>query len=206
MKLNTLGHALPEMNTRRQPRAADGLECARSLVGPAGITIQLRARRVRNAMTPTLLLRHHAWKRTLGLVMLAGVLAACNRQGPDVPTAIDTNPAPKENPNGIGTVEVANDAAFIGSAIDDRGDLVTPQLEFTTGATVYVSVPSKGRKMGDQMEVFWFHDDGQSRKDETKKIEGPFTAFEFKPSEAGKYNVEVDVNNRPIALVEFEVK
>lgn len=157
-------------------------------------------------MTPTLLLRHHTWKRTLGLVLLAGALSACNRQGPDVPTAIDTNQAPKENPNGIGTVEVANDAAFVGSAIDDRGDLVTPQLIFAPGATVYVSVPSKGRMTGDQMEVFWFHQDGRSRKEEHKNIAGPFTAFEFKPSEAGKYNVEVDVNNRPIALVEFEVK
>ncbi len=161
-------------------------------------------------MTPILLdnqrLRHHPWKRTLGVVLLAGALVACNRQGPEQPTAIDSNPASNEDPNGIGTVEVLPNTAFIGSAIDDRGDLVTPQHSFATGSTVYVSVPSKGRKMGDRMEVFWFHEDGRSRKDEDKKIAGPFTAFEFQPSEAGKYNVEVDVNNRPIALVEFEVR
>ena len=144
--------------------------------------------------------------RTLSFVLLACALAACNRQGPDVPTAVDKATAPKEDSNGIGTVEVAPDAAFVGSAIDDRGELVTPQHDFATGDTVYVSVPSKGRKMGDRMEVFWFHDDGRSRKDEAKKIAGPFTAFDFKATEAGKYNVEVDVNNRPIALVEFEVK
>ena len=146
------------------------------------------------------------WKGSLGLVLLACALAACNRQGPEQPTAIDADPATRQDPNGIGTVEVAPDTAFVGSAVDDRGDLLTPQYEFTTGSTVYVSVPTKGRKMGDRMEVFWFHDDGRSRKDEAKKIAGPFTAFEFQPSEAGKYNVEVDVNNRPIALVEFEVK
>lgn len=157
-------------------------------------------------MTPTLKISHRTWKHTVGLVLLAGTLVACNRQGPEQPTAIDATTAPEEKTNGIGTVEVANDAAFIGSAIDDRGDLVTPQIEFTTGSTVYVSVPSKGRKIGDRMEVFWFHEDGTSRKDESKNITGPFTAFEFAPSEAGKYNVEVDVNNRPIALVEFEVK
>ena len=36
--------------------------------------------------------------------------------------------------------------------------------------------------------------------------EGPFTVFEYTPEDAGKYNTEVDVNGRPIALVEFEVK
>ena len=158
-------------------------------------------------MTPTLPIRHHtSWKHTLGLVLLAGALVACNRQGLEQPATVDTNPAAQENPNGIGTVEVANDAAFIGSAIDDRGDLVTPQFTFAIDSTVYVSVPSKGRKLGDRMEVFWFHEDGRSRKEEQKDIAGPFTAFEFKPTEAGAYNVEVGVNNRPIALVEFEVK
>ena len=145
-------------------------------------------------------------RRTLSLTLLACALAACNRQGPETPTAIDAHPAQKEDPNGVGTVEVRPNVAFVGSAIDDRGDLVTPQHDFKTGATVYVSVPSKGRRMGDQMEVFWFHEDGRSRKEEHKKIDGPFTAFDFAPTETGKYNIEVDVNNRPIALVEFEVK
>lgn len=149
---------------------------------------------------------HPARNRIVCLALLACALAACNRQGPEVPTAIDAKPAPKDDPNGVGTVEVAPDVAFVGPEIDDRGDLVTRQHDFTTGATVYVSIPSKGRRMGDRMEVFWFHEDGLSRKEEARKVAGPFTAFEFKPSEIGKYNVEVDVNNRPIALVEFEVK
>ncbi|MDI1252294.1 hypothetical protein [Thermomonas sp.] len=150
--------------------------------------------------------RHRTRNRTLSLILLACALVACNRQAPELPTAVDKTPTPKEDPNGIGTVEVAPDAAFVGPAIDDRGDLVTRQYDFATGTTVYVSVPTKGRKIGDRMEVFWFHQDGRLRKDEHKKIAGPFTAFEFQPSEAGKYNVEVDVNNQPIALVEFEVK
>lgn len=149
-------------------------------------------------MTPT--------QRILSLVLLACALSACNRQGLEQPTAIDTDPAPREDSNGIGTVEVAPNTAFVGSAIDDLGDLVTPQHDFSVDSTVYVSVPTKGRKIGDRMEVFWFHEDGLSRKDEHKKIAGQFTAFEFQPTEVGKYNVEVDVNNRPIALVEFEVK
>ncbi len=157
-------------------------------------------------MTPSFPIRQRTWKHAAGLVLLACSLAACNRQGPEPPTAIDTNPAPKQDPNGVSTVDVAPDTAFVGSVIDAGGDLVTPQYDFGVGSTVYVSVPTKGHNLGDRLEVFWFHEDGLPRKDEHRKIDGPFTAFEFRPSEAGKYNVEVDVNNRPIALVEFEVK
>ena len=144
--------------------------------------------------------------RLLSFALLACVLAACNRQGPQQPVAVDNATAETENPTGIGTVEVEPDAAFVGSQIDDRGDLLTPQHDFGAGATVYVSVPSKGRRLGSRVEAFWFHEDGRSRKDEAKKIAGPFTAFEFQPTDAGKYNVEIDVNNRPIALVQFEIK
>ncbi len=145
-------------------------------------------------------------RRTLTLALLTCALAACNRQGPEAPTAIDAHPAPKDDPNGVGTVEVKPNVAFVGPAIDDRGDLVKLQRDFTVGATVYVSVPTKGRQMGGNMEVFWFHEDGKSRKEEHKNIAGAFTAFDFEAKEAGKYNVEVDLNRRPIALVEFEVK
>lgn len=144
--------------------------------------------------------------RTLTFGLLACALTACNRQGPQEPTPVVKTPEQSVDPNGVNTVVVAPDAAFVGSAIDARGDLVTPQNVFAPGATVYVSVPTKTRKAGDRLEVFWFHQDGNSRKDEAKKIAGPFTAFEFQPTDTGKYNVEVDVNNRPIALVEFEVK
>ncbi len=145
-------------------------------------------------------------RRTLSLALLSCALAGCNRQGPEAPAAIDAHPAQKDDPSGFGTVEVKPNVAFVGSAIDDRGDLVKQQHDFAVGATVYVSVPTKGRRMGSQMEVFWFHEDGKSRKDEHKKIAGPFTAFDFEAKDAGKYNVEVDLNSRPIALVEFEVK
>ena len=39
MKLNAFVHITPETDTRRQPQAGDGLECAPSLVGDAGIII-----------------------------------------------------------------------------------------------------------------------------------------------------------------------
>jgi hypothetical protein len=71
---------------------------------------------------------------------------------------------------------------------------------------VYISVPTKfGRKQGERLEVFWFNQ-GKSQKEDTKNIQGPFTVFEFAPTDAGAYNVEVDANGRPVALVQFEVK
>ena len=86
-------------------------------------------------------------------------------------------------------------------------DAPEPAREFQSGQKVYISVPTKyGRKIGDKLDIFWFHDDGRSRKDDKKPIEGPFTVFEFAPTDAGLYHVEVDANGRPIALVEFEVK
>lgn len=144
--------------------------------------------------------------RMLASLSLSLALVACNRQGPEIPTPVEGGAAQDAGDDGIQTVVVDPNAAFVGAAVDAAGDLVTRQNQFNTGDTVFVSVPSKGRRLGSRVEVFWFHDDGKSRKDESKTISGPFTVFEFQPSEPGRYNVEVDVNTRPIALVEFLVR
>ena len=54
--------------------------------------------------------------------------------------------------------------------------------------------------------MFWFHDDGRSRIDDRKVIAGANTVFELVAADPGPYNVEVDANGRPVALVQFEVK
>ena len=142
-----------------------------------------------------------------GLVACMLVLGACNRQGPDVPKGVDDNTSVDDYGDGINPVAVSPDAAKVGSEADDMGDIPTEVREFDVGQTIYISVPTKfGRKVGDRLEIFWFHDDGRSRKDDTKKIEGEFTLFEFIANDAGPYNVEVAANGRPIALVQFTVK
>lgn len=149
----------------------------------------------------------HRLPRLLASFLFALALVACNRQGPELPKQVDGAAAEGDSGRqGVDTVVVDPNAAFVGGALAENGDIATPQREFAVGDTVYVSVPSKGRRMGSQLEVFWFHSDGRSRKDEQKRMEAAFTAFEFQPEEAGRYNVEVDVNGRPIALVEFEVR
>ena len=142
----------------------------------------------------------------LGLCLLS--LAACNRQGPELPKGVDDNTSYQQDPgDGVQPVMVNPDAAKVGSGVDGAGDVATESREFEAGQTVYISVPTKfGLKVGDRLEIFWFHDDGKSRKDDAKKVEGPFTVFEFISSDPGPYNVEVAANGRPIALVQFTVK
>ena len=145
--------------------------------------------------------------RTLFLLIASVALAACNRQGPQVPKPVDDNTnAPQRRDDGVESVTVNPNAAKAGAEVDGNGDIVTPVHEFKSGQTVYISVPTKfGRKNGEKLEVFWFLQ-GKSQKEDTKTIQGPFTVFEFAPSDTGAYNVEVDANGRPVALVQFEVK
>ena len=147
-------------------------------------------------------MRHLA--RLPAIALLACLLLACNREGPDLSKA-EQAAAQQSEREGVETV-VVDPNAFVGSALTENGDIATAQREFALGDTVYLSVPSKGRRLGSQLEVFWFHEDGRSRKDDQKRIEGPFSAFEYVPEEAGRYNVEVAVSGRTVGLVEFEVR
>lgn len=150
-------------------------------------------------MTPTF--------RIAGSALLLLALAACNRQGPEVPKAVDDNKDAQDQNDGVESVVVSPDAAKVGSEANEAGDIVTETRAFESGQKVYISVPTKfGRKPGERLEIFWFHDDGRSRRDEAKQIAGPFTVFEFSPTDAGPYNVEIAANGKPIALVQFEVK
>ena len=145
--------------------------------------------------------------RFLCLLLAAVALTACNRQGPQVPKPVDDNTSvPQRHDDGVESVVVNPNAAKAGAEVDGNGDIITPLREFKSGQTVYISVPTKfGRKQGERLEVFWFNQ-GKSQKEDTKNIQGPFTVFEFTPTDTGAYNVEVDANGRPVALVQFEVK
>lgn len=145
--------------------------------------------------------------RIAGPALLLLAVAGCNRQGPEVPKQVDDNKEFRDTGDGIQSVVVSPDAAKVGSEANEAGDIVTEARVFEVGQKVHISVPTKfGRKIGDKLEIFWFHDDGRSRRDETKQIAGPFTLFEFSPTDPGPYNVEVAANGRPIALAQFEVK
>ena len=145
--------------------------------------------------------------RITGFALLLLALVACNRQGPEAPKGVDDNKEVHDQTDGVESVVVSPDAAKVGSEVNDAGDIVTESHVFDVGQKIHISVPTKfGRKLGDSLEIFWFHDDSRSRRDERKPIRGPFTAFEFTPVDPGAYNVEVAATGRPIALVQFEVK
>lgn len=146
--------------------------------------------------------------RVLATALVLLAVTGCNRQGPELPRGVDDNKSVDEaSGDGVQSVVVNPNAAKVGSAVDDQGAISAPAQEFSAGQTIYISVPTQyGRKVGDRLEVFWFHDDGRSRKDEQKVIAGPHTVFELIAKDPGPYNVEVDANGRPIALVQFTVK
>ena len=145
--------------------------------------------------------------RIAGSALLLLALVACNRQGPEAPKAVDDNKDVQDQGDGVQSVMVSPDAAKVGSEVDGAGDILTEVREFAVGQKIYISVPSKfGRKPGDKLEIFWFHDDNRSRRDEQKQIAGPFTVFEYTPTDAGAYNVEIAANGQPIALVQLDVK
>ena len=146
--------------------------------------------------------------RSLCLLLAVTALAACNRQGPQVPKPVDDNTsAPQRHDDGVESVTVNPNAAKAGAEVDGNGDIATPMHEFKSGQTVYISVPTKfGRKQGERLDVFWFHDDGRTRKEDRKVIAGAYTVFEMIAKDPGPYNVEVDANDRPIALVQFTIK
>lgn len=146
-------------------------------------------------------------KSLIAIALSCAMLTACNRQGPEAPKGVDDTQSYQETGDGVESVVVNPDAAHVGRAVDAAGDIAEPANRFKAGETVYISVPTKfGLQDGQQLEIFWFHDDGRSRKDDARKIESAFTAFEFVPSDTGEYNVEVAASGRPIALVQFEVE
>lgn len=138
------------------------------------------------------------------LIVSALLVAGCNREGPVIPT----NEAGKSGagPDAREAFVVTGDAGKVGSALAPDQSIATPKTRFAVGETVYLSVPAKNKPPGSRIDVFWFHEDGKSRKDDSRRFERANLAFEFVPKDAGKYNVEIDLNGRPIGLTEFTVQ
>ncbi len=137
-----------------------------------------------------------------GLVLC--LLAACNRDGMQLPGAVEEKQ--DDTRGATDPFEVSATAAKTGSTMGDQGAISVPQTSFAVGDTVFLSMDAKGRRMGDRVRVFWFHEDGKSRKEEEKVLQGPYVHFEYQPTETGKFHAEVDVNDRAIGLIDFEVK
>lgn len=145
-------------------------------------------------------------RRLSVLSLMLCALAACNRDDLQLPGAVADNADDAANRDAADPYIVSGTVGKTGAAIDEHGNINDPKTVFAPNEKVYVSMDAKGRRRGDRVQVYWFHADGVSRKEEEKKIEGPFVAFDFVPAETGKYSIEIDVNERPIGLTDFEVK
>ena len=142
--------------------------------------------------------------RFLAAGLMVSLLASCNRDSLQLPEKVEE--AKDDGREASDAFVVSATAAKIGAAVDDQGAISEPQTSFAIGDTVFLSMEAKGRRLGDRVRVFWFHEDGKSRKEEEKTLTGPYVHFEYQPEETGVFHTEVDVNDNPIGLVDFEVK
>lgn len=143
--------------------------------------------------------------RVLATALVLLMVAGCNRDGLQLPGAVEEKDD-QANREANDPYMVSATAAKIGAAVDESGDISEPRTTFAPNDTVFLSMDAKGRRMGDRVKVYWFHEDGKSRREDEKVLDGPFVYFEYQPTESGKFHAEVDVNERPIGLVDFEVK
>jgi predicted small lipoprotein YifL len=154
---------------------------------------------------------------------LALALAACNKQGPEMPqapadaTPADTTVQPAQAPQdlsdtGVDKVEpvtVRADAIAVGHAVGPNQAVTAAKRAYGTGDTVYASMPTKGHKPGARGYVYWTYQDGRTHKEEAKPVEGEYLNFQFSQADGmkpGKYNVEIDIDDKPVGIVDFTVQ
>ena len=157
--------------------------------------------------------------RSLLVAALAAPLAfgACKRSS--------ETESPAAAPGGAGAqVEAAPPAAApapaafrvtgveLGSAVGPDKRISAPSESFGPGDSFHVSVASEGSAQGVQLTARWTYEDGQVIDETTQTLtgEGP-AASEFHLENdagwpAGRYQVEVLADGRPVGARQFEVR
>ena len=152
---------------------------------------------------------------------LALVLTACNKPAPEAsttpaPTASNAPPPGPQPlpatppPDAVMPVEVKADAIAVGSALGPNQAITAPKPMYSTSDTIYVSMPTKGQPAGGKAHVYWTAaQTGLSVKEEDKPLSGDFINFQISSADGlkpGSYNVEIDVNDKPVGIVDFKVQ
>jgi hypothetical protein len=100
----------------------------------------------------------------------------------------------------------------LGRAIGSDKAISDPKLKFGPDDTIYASVATEGAALSGTLRVKWTFEDGQTVDESTRTLvpSGPErTEFHIsKPGgwPAGKYRVEVFLNDQPAIAKSFEVK
>ena len=87
----------------------------------------------------------------------------------------------------------------------------SPSAQFTLADSIYASASVSGKPAGATASVFWTYQDGTAHKQESKKLAGGQQSVWFSFTKAdgmkpGKYNVEIDVDMKPVGIADFQVK
>jgi hypothetical protein len=100
----------------------------------------------------------------------------------------------------------------LGRAIGSDKAISDPKVKFGPDDTIYASVATEGAALSGTLRVKWTFEDGQTVDESTRTLvpTGPErTEFHIsKPGgwPAGKYRVEVFLNDQPASAKSFEVK
>lgn len=149
---------------------------------------------------------------------LALLLSACNKPAPEATPAPATTTAPQATqeplpatppPDAVLPVEVKADAIAVGSALGPDDAVTAAKPVYTKGDTIYVSMPTKGKPAGGKAHVYWTAaKTGLSVKEEDKALSGANLNFQIAAADLkpGDYNVEIDVNDKPVGIVDFKVQ
>lgn len=107
-------------------------------------------------------------------------------------------------------VTVAANAFPVGSAAGADGAATAAKPAYSVNDTLYASLPAGKFPAGGTARVYWtYAKDGTSHKEEEKKIGSGPVLFQFSKADglqAGEYNVQIDVNDRPVGIVDMIVQ
>ncbi|WP_133480175.1 hypothetical protein [Cognatilysobacter segetis] len=133
---------------------------------------------------------------------------------PDVPGKARRSdgafPGLQKDPLGAVPYTVPANALTLGNALGPNGAVATPASTFTVNDTIHVTFPMTGRTPGAPVTVFWTYQDGRTHHEERGPLPaGTFGHYTFSKAEGmqpGRYNVEVQIANRPIGISDFVVQ
>lgn len=156
------------------------------------------------------------YPRVICLALASCLLAACGGTDPDADVlgadagdgAQTGNPIPTQpKPQVVGPVEVSSNAIAVGTAMNGNRVANAARPSFTMSDTVYAGL-APGIS-GSDAKVYWSYQDGYSHKEETKPLGPDGVVFAFDSAtgmKPGRYNVQIDVDGRPVGITGFEVR
>jgi hypothetical protein len=155
---------------------------------------------------------------TFVALLLGGCGSGSDDEQPIAPTARKSgNDAasgftdPSKDPLAETPFAVSASALTVGTTVGPDGAVVKPPTaRFTTADTVHVSFPVNGLAPGAPVTVFWTYQNGKTDHEERTRLapNGKFASYSFSAANGmkpGSYNVEVQVNDRPVGIADFSV-